>query len=86
MRAGRTHPAAGTRQAGMGRTLIVLGLVIVVIGVVVSFGDRLPFRIGRLPGDITIRGKNSVFYFPVATSIILSIVLSLALWLFSGRR
>lgn len=70
----------------MGRTLIVLGLVIVIIGVLVSLGDRLPFRLGRLPGDITVRGKNSVFYFPLVTSLILSVVLSLALWLLSGRR
>ena len=65
---------------GVGRTLIVLGVVIVAIGILISLGAP----IGRLPGDIEIRGKNSVFYFPVVTCIIVSIVLSLLLWL--GRR
>jgi hypothetical protein len=69
----------------IGRTLIVLGAVLVIAGILVTFSDRLPFRIGRLPGDIEIRGKNSVFYFPLMTSILLSIVLSVVLWLFSRR-
>jgi hypothetical protein len=69
----------------MGRTLIIVGLVLVAIGILFTYSARLPFRIGRLPGDITIRGRNSVFYFPLATSILLSLLLSLALWLF-GRR
>ena len=70
---------------GFGRTLIILGIVIVVIGVLVSLGDRLPIRLGRLPGDIEIRGKNSVFYFPLATSILLSVILTFVMWLFSRR-
>ena len=65
---------------GAGRALIVLGVVIVVIGILISLGAPL----GRLPGDIEIRGKNSVFYFPLATCIIVSIVLSILMWL--GRR
>lgn len=69
----------------MGRTLIVLGVVLVVAGILVTLGDKLPFRIGHLPGDIEIRGKNSVFYFPLMTCVLLSVVLSLAMWLF-GRR
>jgi len=69
----------------MGRTLIVLGAVLVVAGILVTLGDKLPFRIGHLPGDIEIRGKNSVFYFPLMTCVLLSVVLSLAMWLF-GRR
>jgi hypothetical protein len=64
-----------------GRMLITLGIVLVVLGVVVSFAGRLPFRIGRLPGDIYFQGKHSTFYFPLATCIVLSIVLSLALWI-----
>jgi hypothetical protein len=71
---------------GFGRTLIILGIVIVVIGVLVSLGDRLPIRFGRLPGDIEIRGKNSVFYFPLATSILLSVILTIVMWLFSRFR
>jgi Protein of unknown function (DUF2905) len=70
---------------GLGRTLIAIGAMLVVLGLLITLGQRLPFRIGRLPGDIVIRGKNSVFYFPLATSIVVSIVLSVVLWLF-GRR
>jgi hypothetical protein len=66
---------------GIGRTLILLGVALVVIGVLVTLG----VRIGRLPGDIEIRGKNSVFYFPVVTCIVVSVVLSLVMWLL-GRR
>jgi len=62
----------------IGRILIVLGIVLVVIGVLTTFG----VRVGRLPGDIEIRGKNSVFYFPVVTCIIVSVVLSLLMWFF----
>jgi hypothetical protein len=70
---------------GFGRALIILGIVIVLIGLLVSLGDRLPIRFGRLPGDIVIRGKNSVFYFPLATSILLSVILTLVMWLFNRR-
>lgn len=70
---------------GIGRTLIVLGLVLVAAGIVVTFGGKLPIRIGRLPGDIVIRGKNSVFYFPLATSILLSVLFTLVMWLFNRR-
>lgn len=69
-----------------GRGLIVLGLVITVAGLLLTFGDRLPIPLGRLPGDIKIEGKNSVFYFPLATSLILSAVLSLVMWLFNRGR
>lgn len=71
---------------GLGRTLIVFGLVIVVIGVLISLGDRLPIRIGRLPGDIVYRGKNTTIYIPIVTSILLSVVLSLFFWLFGRNR
>jgi hypothetical protein len=68
-----------------GRTLIFIGAVIMAVGLVVSFGGRLPFRIGRLPGDILIKGKHSVFYFPLATGLLLSLLLSLVLWLIHRR-
>jgi hypothetical protein len=70
---------------GIGRILIVFGLVLVAAGVLLTIGERLPIKLGRLPGDILIRGKNSVFYFPLATSLLLSLVLTVLLWLF-GRR
>ena len=70
---------------GLGRILIVFGLILLVFGVLISIGDRLPIRLGRLPGDIVIRGKNSVFYFPIVTSLLLSVVLSLVMWLLNRR-
>ena len=69
----------------VGRTLIILGLVLVAAGVMITLGDRLPVKLGRLPGDIVIRGKNSVFYFPIVTCLVVSAILSLAMWLI-GRR
>ncbi|HWB95306.1 MAG TPA: DUF2905 domain-containing protein [Bryobacteraceae bacterium] len=66
----------------MGRMLITLGAILILIGLLVSLGGRLPFRIGRLPGDIVIRGKNSAFYFPLATCILLSLLLSFVAWIF----
>ena len=65
----------------MGRFLIIVGLVIAAIGLLVSLG--LP--IGRLPGDMTVRRGNFTFYFPLATSILASIVLTLLVTFF-GRR
>jgi Protein of unknown function (DUF2905) len=71
----------------LGKLLLLLGGVIIVIGVVLLFAGRLHLPVGRLPGDFVYRGKNTVFYFPLGTSILLSIVLSLIFWLFSrGHR
>ncbi|MCU1233335.1 MAG: hypothetical protein JWP63_1302 [Candidatus Solibacter sp.] len=64
-----------------GRMLIVAGLMLVVVGLVVTFGDRLPLHLGRLPGDIRIEGKNSYFYFPLTTCLLLSALASLVLWM-----
>jgi ribose/xylose/arabinose/galactoside ABC-type transport system permease subunit len=65
----------------LGRLLITLGIVLVAAGLLVTFAGRLPVRLGRLPGDIHIHGKNSSFYFPVTTCIVLSAVISLVLWM-----
>lgn len=73
-------------MTGLGRPLIILGIVLVIVGLALSFGDRLPIRFGRLPGDIVYRGRNTTFYFPVVTCILLSIILTLALWLFGRGR
>lgn len=73
------------KSMNLGRALIVLGLILVVVGVLFTLGDKLPVRLGRLPGDIVIRGKNSTFYFPLVTCLLLSAILSFVLWLF-GRR
>ena len=72
-------------MTGFGRTLIVIGAILVIAGLLLTLGARLPFRIGRLPGDIVIRGKNSVFYFPLMTCLLVSLALSLVMWL-AGRR
>jgi hypothetical protein len=69
----------------LGRTLIAIGAVLVLAGLLLILGARLPFRLGRLPGDILIRGKNSVFYFPLMTCLLLSLALSVVIWLL-GRR
>jgi hypothetical protein len=69
----------------IGRTLIFAGVLLMVIGLLFLAGDRLPIRLGRLPGDITLRGRHGVFYFPITTCILLSVVLSLVLWLFRRR-
>ncbi len=60
----------------LGFTVIILGVTLIVIGVVLVFYDKIPF-LGKLPGDIRISGKNSAFYFPVTTCIIISVVLSI---------
>ena len=66
----------------LGRTLIILGVVLVICGVLVTLGQRLPLRLGRLPGDIVYRGKNTVIYFPWVTSLLLSALATVLLWLF----
>jgi hypothetical protein len=70
----------------VGRALILIGLGIAIVGVLVSFGGRLPVRLGRLPGDILIRGKNGAFYFPVVTCLLISVVLTLVMWLLNRFR
>ena len=67
---------------GLGRALIVFGVALVALGLLVTFEGRLPFRIGRLPGDISIQGKTFSFYFPLTTCILFSVVLSLVWWIF----
>jgi hypothetical protein len=69
----------------VGRLLIYSGIVLVILGILLTFGERLPIRLGRLPGDIVVRGKNTTFYFPIVTCLILSLVLTLIGWLFSRR-
>ena len=65
---------------------MVLGGLLTLIGAFFFFGLKLPFRLGRLPGDIVHKGEHTTFYFPLATSILLSVVLSLLLWLISRLR
>ncbi|MGZ4889139.1 MAG: DUF2905 domain-containing protein [Candidatus Angelobacter sp.] len=69
----------------LGKLLLVLGGVIVLVGAALTLAGRFNLPLGRLPGDFVYRGKNTVFYFPLATCIVISVVLSLLFWLF-GRR
>lgn len=71
-------------MAPFGKMLIIGGIVMVITGLILLISPRIPW-LGRLPGDIRIEGKNSSFYFPVVTCIILSIILSIIMNLF-GRR
>jgi uncharacterized membrane protein YidH (DUF202 family) len=61
---------------GLGKMLILLGVFIILVGLLLLIGGKIPW-IGRLPGDIIIRKKNFTFYFPLATSILISIILTL---------
>jgi Protein of unknown function (DUF2905) len=69
-----------------GRTLLMLGGLLVLVGAFFYFGGRLPFRLGRLPGDIVHRGEHSTFYFPIVTCLLLSVGLSLLFWVLSRLR
>jgi len=70
-------------MAEIGRLLVILGVALVVIGGIVMLLGRSGLPLGRLPGDILYRGKNATFYFPLATSILLSVVLSAIMFLIS---
>ena len=71
---------------GLGKLLILTGVVLIVAGLIVTFGDRFGLsRLGRLPGDMVYRRGNLTIYFPLVTSIVLSLVLTALIWLF-GRR
>jgi hypothetical protein len=67
---------------GIGRALVIAGVVILVIGLALMFADRVPF-VGRLPGDLTFGGDGWSVYVPIATSIVVSLVLTVALSLFA---
>jgi len=66
---------------GLGKILIVFGGILVVAGLLVMFAGKANLPLGRLPGDITYRGKHTTFYFPLVTCIVLSILLSLIMWI-----
>jgi hypothetical protein len=68
----------------IGKLLVVLGVIVIAVGGLLLFSGKIPY-IGRLPGDILIQKKNYTFYFPLATSIIISLIITLVFWLL-GRR
>ncbi|MGD0467914.1 MAG: DUF2905 domain-containing protein [Terriglobales bacterium] len=65
----------------MGRILVILGVALVVMGGIVMLLGRAGLPVGRLPGDIVYHGKNMTFYFPLASCILISIALSIVLFL-----
>jgi hypothetical protein len=70
----------------LGRMLVILGGIILVVGLILILAGKANLPIGRLPGDFVYRGKNTTFYFPLATSILLSVVLSLVLYFVNRMR
>jgi hypothetical protein len=70
----------------LGRLLLSVGAMLILIGTLFYFGPKLPFRLGRLPGDISYRGQHSTFYFPIVSCLVISIVVSLVLWLINQLR
>jgi Protein of unknown function (DUF2905) len=70
----------------LGRTLIFLGLILIIAGAIILGLNRAHLPLGRLPGDFNWRGRNWSFSFPLATSILLSVILSLLLWLIGRIR
>ena len=70
----------------IGRIIVILGISLIVIGGVVMLFGRAGLPLGRLPGDIVYKGKNSTFYFPLATCLLLSIVLSVVMYLIGRFR
>ena len=70
----------------MGRLLVIVGVALAVIGGIVMLLSRTGLPLGRLPGDILYRGKNTTFYFPLASSILISVVLTIVLFLIGRMR
>jgi Protein of unknown function (DUF2905) len=70
----------------LGRTLVLVGGLLLVLGLVLILAGKINLPVGRLPGDIVLRGKNTTFYFPLMTSIVLSVILTLVLWVVNRMR
>ncbi len=70
----------------LGRSLLLLGVLFILAGAFLYFGGKLPFRLGRLPGDIVREGEHSTVYFPIVTCLLLSAGLSLLFWVISKVR
>ena len=67
----------------LGRFLLILGIVLVVLGLIAMAGSRFSFGLGRLPGDISYKGKNFQFYFPITSCLVVSVAVSLIFWVIS---
>lgn len=70
----------------LGRMFVLLGGLLVALGLLFLFAGKINLPMGRLPGDIVIRGKNTTFYFPLMTSIVLSVLLTLVLYVVGRMR
>jgi hypothetical protein len=70
----------------LGRMLIFIGGLLLAVGIILVLAGKVNLPIGRLPGDVVYRGKNTTFYFPLATSILLSVILSLVLYVVNRMR
>jgi hypothetical protein len=70
----------------LGKLLVLLGGIVVIVGLALILIGRTHLPIGRLPGDMVYRGKNTAFYFPLATSILVSVVLSILLYVIGRLR
>jgi hypothetical protein len=70
----------------LGRALLILGGVAAIVGSLLYFGARLPFRLGRLPGDIIHRGEHTTYYFPIVTCLVANVILSILFWILSNFR
>jgi hypothetical protein len=70
----------------LGKLLLILGIALGCVGAFLFLGGRLPFRLGRLPGDIVYQGRNSTFYFPFLTCIIVSLALTVLFWIVNSFR
>ncbi|HVZ16423.1 MAG TPA: DUF2905 domain-containing protein [Terriglobales bacterium] len=68
-------------MTGIGKLLLVFGGMIVLLGLIITFAGKTNLPLGRLPGDIAYRGKHTSFYFPIVTCIVLSILLSIVMWI-----
>ena len=70
----------------LGKTLLIVGAAIVGAGALLFLGARLPFRLGRLPGDVSYQGRHGSFYFPIVTCILLSVGFTLIVWIVNYFR
>ena len=70
----------------LGRTLVFIGGLLLLLGLVLMLAGKVNLPVGRLPGDIVVRGKNTTFFFPLMTSIVLSVILTLVLYVVNRMR
>jgi hypothetical protein len=70
----------------LGKVLLIAGIALAAVGALLLIGGRLPFRLGRLPGDISYHGRSGSFYFPIVTCIVLSVAFTLIVWIINFFR